>query len=276
MPSVPLHYIPNSLSSRKKSIQKREIYKSRDMYKRGIYHTRKFIKGYTNRKSKWDARIRHIYNIPKTSTLGINMLSKKTGCSKKSLQDIVRKGMGAYYSSGSRPNQTPHSWGYARLYSALSGGPASVVDKHIIKRGCPYKSKVLNLANSFRNNLRQNNPGQYKSRQRKTYIGGYKMRERIERFEKSPIDGKKYRAYVKNIKTHKKRHIDFGGDDYQQYKDRTGLELYSHKNHGTRKRMRNYFNRHSGTPIRSKAIEKEKIASKGLYNPKILSHEYLW
>ena len=38
--------------------------------------------------------------------------------------------------------------------------------------------------------------------------------------------------------------------------------------------MRNYFNRHSGTPI-DKAIEKEK-KSNGYYNAKILSHEYLW
>ena len=33
-------------------------------------------------------------------------LSKKTGCSIKTLKKIVKKGMGAYYSSGSRPNQT--------------------------------------------------------------------------------------------------------------------------------------------------------------------------
>ena len=40
--------------------------------------------------------------------------------------------------------------------------------------------------------------------------------------------------------------------------------------------MRNYFNRHSGTPLRKNAIELEKRKSKGYYNPKILSHEYLW
>ena len=40
------------------------------------------------------------------------------------ISTIIKKGQGAYYSSGSRPNQTPHSWGYARLGSSISGGKA--------------------------------------------------------------------------------------------------------------------------------------------------------
>ena len=72
------------------------------------------------------------------------------------------------------------------------------------------------------------------------------------------------------------RKINFGDRRYQQYKDRTPLKLYASKNHFTRRRMRNYFNRHSGTKIRSVAIEKEKKKSNGYYNAKILSHEYLW
>ena len=59
-------------------------------------------------------------------------------------------------------------------------------------------------------------------------------------------------------------------------KDRTPLGLYSHKDHGTRKRMQNYFSRHSGTRSRNKAIKLERKKSKGYYNAKILSHEYLW
>ena len=39
--------------------------------------------------------------------------------------------MGAYYSSGSRPNQTAQSWGKARMYSYIMGGPTRKVDKHI-------------------------------------------------------------------------------------------------------------------------------------------------
>ena len=101
------------------------------------------------------------------------------------------------------------------------------------------------------------------------------MNERIIKFLKGPFP-KKYTACVKNKKTKKIRKIHFGDRRYQQYKDRTPLKLYKIKNHGTRKRMQNYYSRHSGTKNRKKAIKQEKLKSKGLYNAKILSHEYLW
>ena len=101
------------------------------------------------------------------------------------------------------------------------------------------------------------------------------MLETIIKFEKGPFP-KKYTAYIRNKKTHKIRKINFGDRRYQQYKDRTPLKLYAKNNHNTRKRMQNYFNRHSGTKKRSKAIKKEKIKSRGKYNAKILSHIYLW
>tara|TARA_R100000805_G_C3610253_1_gene110821 strand:- start:477 stop:875 length:399 start_codon:yes stop_codon:yes gene_type:complete len=44
---------------------------------------------------------------------------------------IMDKAIGAYFSSGSRPNQTPMSWAYARLASVIVGGPARKVDKNI-------------------------------------------------------------------------------------------------------------------------------------------------
>ena len=44
---------------------------------------------------------------------------------------IIEKGMGAYFSSGSRPNQTPMSWALARLASVIVGGPARKSDKTI-------------------------------------------------------------------------------------------------------------------------------------------------
>ena len=101
------------------------------------------------------------------------------------------------------------------------------------------------------------------------------MKESIERFVKGKFP-KKYTAFVKNNKTKKVRKIHFGDQRYQQYKDRTNLKLYKHKDHNTRKRMQNYFSRHSGTKNRREAILKEKKKSKGYYTPKILSHIYLW
>jgi len=44
---------------------------------------------------------------------------------------ILAKGKGAYYSSGSRPNQTPTSWALSRLASVIVGGPARKIDKDI-------------------------------------------------------------------------------------------------------------------------------------------------
>jgi len=105
--------------------------------------------------------------------------------------------------------------------------------------------------------------------------GGRKMKESIIKMQRGPFP-KKYTAIVRNKKTKKTRKIHFGDRRYQQYKDRTKLKLYKKKNHGTRRRMQNYFSRHSGTKKRSKAIKKERRKSKGFYNAKILSHEYLW
>ena len=62
------------------------------------------------------------------------------------LKQIIRKGEGAYYSSGSRPNQTAQSWGIARLASAITSGNASKVDFHIIDKGCDHNKKAYKLA----------------------------------------------------------------------------------------------------------------------------------
>ena len=83
------------------------------------------------------------------------------------------------------------------------------------------------------------------------------MNEKIIKFVKGPFP-KKYTAYVKHKKTTKIRKIHFGDKRYQQYKDRTPLKLYKNKNHGTRKRMQNYYSRHSGTKKRGEAIKREK------------------
>tara|TARA_Y100001936_G_C16062007_1_gene664698 strand:+ start:1896 stop:2297 length:402 start_codon:yes stop_codon:yes gene_type:complete len=53
-------------------------------------------------------------------------------------QQIIKKGIGAYFSSGSRPNQTPMSWALARLASVIMNGPARKVDKIIYDK---YKVK---------------------------------------------------------------------------------------------------------------------------------------
>ena len=265
MAKIPQNYIPSYLPKKQRDKLRRELKKSRRAYKSKRYYTRKKVKGFKSKRSKWAGKVEKLYGVDTSRKDIVGQLSKATRCKRKSLNKIIKKGMGAYYSAGSRPNQTPHSWGYARLYSALSGGPAAKVDLKILEEGCRKTSKALRLGRKAKI-----------SKSKTVKIGGGRMKERIVRFEKSKRRGKKYTAIVQNIKTKKQRVIHFGGLGYQQYKDRTPLKLYAKLNHGTRKRMRNYFNRHSGTPNRGKAIAKEIKKSGGYYNPKILSHIYLW
>jgi len=62
--------------------------------------------------------------------LQINNLYKNI-ISKTGVDKILAKGRGAYFSSGSRPNQTPASWSNARLASVIMNGAARKVDKAI-------------------------------------------------------------------------------------------------------------------------------------------------
>ena len=130
--NVPLKYIPKHLSKKDKKIQKKQLMISRKKYEKGLYISRLPVKTFKSKKSKHILNAEKIYKI---KNLKINKnLSKKTGCSIKSLNKIVKKGQGAYYSSGSRPNQTAESWGLARMYSYILGGPTRRVDHHITEK----------------------------------------------------------------------------------------------------------------------------------------------
>ena len=83
---------------------------------------------------------------------------------KNALRQIVKKGQGAYYSSGSRPNQSGHSWGRARLASSITGGKAAAVDFHILEKTCKKGSKALKLAKKVK--------GKGTRRVKKVKIGG--------------------------------------------------------------------------------------------------------
>lgn len=267
----PKRYIPKSVKLKDKLSLKNELLKSRKKYKKGIYYTRKNVKSFKSKPSKHIQNAKSLYRV---NSIEPNIeLSKKTGCSVDSLNKIVNKGMGAYYSSGSRPNQTPQSWGIARLASAITGQKASSVDLDILKEGCSKNSMALKMA------IKSKYYGMKKTP--KIMIGGNSknrlMKEIIVKFSKSNNPDKKYMAYVKNIKTGKIRIIHFGASNYEQYKDRTPLKLYSHKNHSNKKRQHNYYSRHShGISNRKDAIKYEIHKSKGYYNAKILSHIYLW
>lgn len=145
MPSrIPTRYAPRSLSRRDSRAQKAAIKRSRRAYKRGRYSQRKKVASFKSKESAWVRRAKREYGV--ASIAPSRKLARRTGCSVKALRAIVRKGQGAYYSAGSRPNQSAASWGRARLASALVGGPAALTDRHIIEDGCKGRAKTRRLA----------------------------------------------------------------------------------------------------------------------------------
>ena len=142
--NIQKRYIPTILSNKDKKIQRQNILKSRKLYKKGKYYTRPKVKSFKSKPSNHVKTAKKLYDI--LSIKPSRKLAIKTGCSTKTLTSIVNKGRAAYYSGGSRPNQTPDSWGIARLASTITGGNSSVVDYHLLHSGCKPNSKALKLA----------------------------------------------------------------------------------------------------------------------------------
>lgn len=141
---LPKHYY-SGLSKKNTNEQLNEIKKSQNLYKKGIYHKRKKMKSFKSKKSRHVVEFEQKYCVNITN---LNDVEKVTGIPKKALNKVIKKGMGAYYSSGSRPNQNAHSWAYARLASTLLKHNSYRVDKHIIdevggKIKSPPKKKCL-------------------------------------------------------------------------------------------------------------------------------------
>ena len=147
---VPMRYLPKTLTRADKRTQYNRLNRSKKLYKNHIYYNRPPIKSFKSKPSNHIAHARKIYGVE--TIVPSPELAKATGCSIDALDKIVKKGEGAYYSSGSRPNQTPQSWGLARLASAITAGNASQVDYGILEKECDHKGKAFRLAS--RKNVR--------------------------------------------------------------------------------------------------------------------------
>ena len=189
--NVPQRYVPKKLSKKDKKQQKKELKKSRKAYKKGKYHTRKKVKSFKSKVSPHILKARKMYKIDKIRPT--RKLAKASKCSLKGLKRMFQKGQGAYFSSGSRPNQTGHSWGYARMASAITGGKASAVDFHIIKDECHKNSRAFKLA----------------KKARKTYKKGMKRVKQVK------IGGKWSKKYKKSINCKKPK--GFSQKQYCKY-----------------------------------------------------------
>jgi len=120
----------SKLSRKDKKKQLKSLKKSQKSYKKGKYFTRPKLKSFKEKKSSWTQKFHKLHPNAKT----LKQISDATGIPKPALSAVKKKGMGAYYSSGSRPNQTAESWGLARMYSYILGGPTRKVDNHITKK----------------------------------------------------------------------------------------------------------------------------------------------
>ena len=134
-------YIPYNLTRKDRTTQRKGILQSRKAYLQGRYVPRPHLKSFKSHTSSHIRNAQQKYNV--THINASSQLARKTHCKRSALQAILHKGRGAYYSSGSRPNQTAESWAKARLASALTHGNAAKVDKAILLRGCAANSPVF-------------------------------------------------------------------------------------------------------------------------------------
>jgi len=145
---INLRYLPKKLNESDKKKQIKMLMKSKKLYKKGVFYTRKKLPSFKSKKSNFITTAEKMYNVDKIVVN--NKLAQATGCSKSALSKIINKGAGAYFSSGSRPNQTAQSWGIARLASAITSGKAAAVDYSILEKGCKKNSKAFTLAKKAR------------------------------------------------------------------------------------------------------------------------------
>ena len=87
---------------------------------------------------------------------------------------------------------------------------------------------------------------------------------RFIKFERSHLPNKKYNAIIEDVKTRRKQRVPFGQNGAEQYKDSTGLKLYSHLDHNDLKRRTNYLARHEKT--RHKKFSPSWFSSVFLWN----------
>ena len=122
--------------------------------------------GFKSRKSKYTDETRHPVDYPpvmsetdmehEDMTLEEQVLSEKIGAQTRvslkkkakasnaplgALITVYEKGLGAFYSSGSRPGMTSHQWAMARVNSFLWGGKARQVDSAQWERVKKHRKK---------------------------------------------------------------------------------------------------------------------------------------
>lgn len=83
------------------------------------------------------------------------------------------------------------------------------------------------------------------------------------RFERSRTRGKKYDSIIEDKVTKRQQRVPFGSAIHDQYRDDTGLKLYSRLDHNDPKRRAAYLARHAKTMTKK-------------YSPSWYAAKFLW
>lgn len=127
---IPKTYVPESLSIPDLKKQLKSIIERSERPK---------LETFKSKKSTFTEKAKAYFGEGNTSKKDIAKILSKGNKKReeellKGLDEIYKKGEGAYYSSGSRPNQTAFSWASARMFSVLFGGNARKIDKNIVEK----------------------------------------------------------------------------------------------------------------------------------------------
>ncbi len=117
-PKINKKYVPDSLTKKDKEKQIKSIKEKKERPKVDSFKSKR--RSLVERFEK-----KYGYKISNLSRISKEIISKK------GIDLIIKKGQGAYYSSGSRPNQTAQSWALARLAGVIMNSPARKVDAEI-------------------------------------------------------------------------------------------------------------------------------------------------
>ena len=115
---IPKQYLPKTLTKEDRAKQKKSIEEGK---------MRPKVESFKSKRSSHVVKFEKKYGVKITNDTFID----KNIITRTGIKKILDKGRGAYFSSGSRPNQTPESWSRARLASVIMNGPARKVDKDI-------------------------------------------------------------------------------------------------------------------------------------------------
>lgn len=96
------------------------------------------LKSAKSRRSKWTILFDKEYGDRLDKMKGKRSkrnIAKITGIPFKAIDEVYKKGEGAFFSSGSRPNQTPSSWARGRIYGYIMGNEkVRKIDKAITEK----------------------------------------------------------------------------------------------------------------------------------------------